>query len=321
MTSINQADGGVYILLNYVPQLQIELKVAGFDLDWTLVRPIKSKYPISKLKSEWRFLPNRLSMLKNLQQQGYVIAIFTNQKYKGQLLTTALTRLQEIMNELKQNGINAWMAAATEDNYYRKPNVGMWSLFRYTFNQPSVIGFYCGDAAGRPQDFSDSDQQLVININNTYKISLHFLLPEQVFHNSIPINFNERLMILVGVQGSGKTSLATYIQQHNPNTFVIDGDVYKNINQQLRLMKENLAVGKNVVIAATNPTQEKRQKFITDSNLPTNQIIIYWLANNGDSWNDLRDKPVPNVAINTYYSRLQLPSQTLDNIEVKEVWW
>ena len=321
MTSISPADGGVYILINYIPQLQSELKVAGFDLDWTLVRPLKSKYPISKNNSMWQFLPNRLLMLQNLQQQGYVIAIFTNQKYTGQLLQSSLSRLQDIMNSLKQNGINAWMAAATEDNYYRKPNIGMWSLFRYTFNQSSVIGFYCGDAAGRQQDFSDSDKQFLVNINNIYKIELHFLLPEQVFHNSIPFSFKERLMILVGVQGSGKTSLSNYIQQHYPNTIIIDSDVYKNINQQLKIMRENLQAGRNVVIAATNPSSERRQKYITESNLPNSQIIIYWLANNGDSWNKLRDKPIPAIAINTYYSKLEPPSPQLDKVEVHEVWW
>ena len=63
---------------------------------------------------------------------------------------------------------------ATEEDKYRKPNKGMWD---YTLLLMPLIksGFYCGDAAGRPKDFSDSD------LNFAKNIGLSFHLPEDMF--------------------------------------------------------------------------------------------------------------------------------------------
>jgi bifunctional polynucleotide phosphatase/kinase len=54
---------------------------------------------------------------------------------------------------------------ASDDDTYRKPNLGMWKFFVGTMNETVKVNleqsFYCGDAAGRvkgkKKDFSDTD--------------------------------------------------------------------------------------------------------------------------------------------------------------------
>ncbi|CEP61514.1 polynucleotide 3'-phosphatase LALA0_S03e04566g [Lachancea lanzarotensis] len=57
----------------------------------------------------------------------------------------------------------------------RKPNVGMFEEFTKDFGQKFKLEYYCGDAAGRPTDFSDSDKLFAL------AIEAKFLSPEEVF--------------------------------------------------------------------------------------------------------------------------------------------
>ncbi|SCU97073.1 LAFA_0G09604g1_1 [Lachancea sp. 'fantastica'] len=58
----------------------------------------------------------------------------------------------------------------------RKPNGGMFEEFTKDFGQKFKLEYYCGDAAGRSTDFSDSDKQFALTIG------AEFLTPEEVFH-------------------------------------------------------------------------------------------------------------------------------------------
>lgn len=60
------------------------------------------------------------------------------------------------------------------DNY-RKPNTGMLQEFYTDVGTHSGIEFYVGDAAGRKNDFSDSDKAFAINGN------INFHTPEELF--------------------------------------------------------------------------------------------------------------------------------------------
>ena len=63
----------------------------------------------------------------------------------------------------------------------RKPETGMFDEFLKDFQENMdkkvhvIWKYYCGDAAGRPNDFSDSDKEFA------KKIDVPFKLPEEVF--------------------------------------------------------------------------------------------------------------------------------------------
>ena len=60
-----------------------EAKIAGFDLDHTLIRPESgAKFP--KNKNDWMFQANVISKLKELHNSGYIIVVFTNQSPKDE---------------------------------------------------------------------------------------------------------------------------------------------------------------------------------------------------------------------------------------------
>ncbi len=68
------------------------------------------------------------------------------------------------------------MAAMADDTHYRKPHPGMWSLYQDLYPLvPASLEFYCGDAAGRPNDHADTDRRWALNLN------IDFFLPEQLF--------------------------------------------------------------------------------------------------------------------------------------------
>lgn len=58
---------------------------------------------------------------------------------------------------------------------YRKPNTGMLQEFYQDIESQNKIEYYVGDAAGRKNDFSDSDKAFAINAD------LHFYTPEELF--------------------------------------------------------------------------------------------------------------------------------------------
>ena len=96
--------------------------ILSFDLDYTLICPIKSK--LGNSADDFMFLPNRLQFL--YENRNSTIVIFTNQNYKGKKLQIALDKINNVDAQLMSYGINCWIFVATEKNIYRKPDIGMW---------------------------------------------------------------------------------------------------------------------------------------------------------------------------------------------------
>ena len=73
-------------------------------------------------------------------------------------------------------GLPCLLLAALDNDHFRKPGVGFMTLIqKYYPNFDLNTSFFCGDAAGREGDFSDSDRQFAANA------SLPFLTPEEFF--------------------------------------------------------------------------------------------------------------------------------------------
>lgn len=285
-------------------------KVAAFDLDWTLIRPVHARFP--KDGNDYAFLPNRVETLKLYANSGYTLAIFTNQGHSGIKLTQALERITNVVRDLAVVGVHPWVFAATgRGSTYRKPSTAMWQEFmkRGTFTE----AFYCGDAAGRPTDHSDDDLMFAANVGLT------FLTPEQVFPSvTVDIPQTQTMFIFVGMPGSGKTTF--YETNLLPRHWVhANQDTLKTHAKVLNAVEVALSQGKSVAVDGTNPTIAKRRDFImlaAKYRIPT--MILYFVGN-GYGRNALRANKVPDIAYNMYFKNLEEPSIVHDGVPVLEI--
>ncbi len=287
--------------------------IAAFDLDWTLVREIRGRFP--KDENDFAFLPNRIRVLKFYIENKYTIAIFTNQGYTGANLTRAINRINNILKVLLGEGINPWILAATGKNSsYRKPNIGMWQVFsQYIPNLDLTKSFYVGDAAGRPQDHNSTDREFANNIG------LPFYTPEQIFPtNQITIPDTQTMFIFVGMPGSGKS---TYYEQNlAPKGWVhANQDILKTQAKMISTVRSALASGKSVAVDATNPSFDKRKEYLMLAVQYQVPVLIIYFVRNGYGWNKLRSKPVPDIAYNMYFKNLVEPNSSIDSVPVVEI--
>jgi bifunctional polynucleotide phosphatase/kinase len=289
---------------------------ALFDLDWTLIRPIKG--PMFTTGVGWVWLPGRKEVLQQLERNGFRIGVITNQKpWPKQPLYIIQSRLVEVWTELK-----SWLQqepvilAATGNDQYRKPDIGWLSNIQFLDKSKS---FYCGDAAGRPDDFSDSDIKFAQNSG------LRFYLPEEIFpRTNIPNDLYiipRILIILVGAPGAGKTTFGSLLQQHGWT--VISSDNYgsnKNrIKTALRTALQPASPGPKVILDATNGTINGRAEYIAIGESFQVPVCIIHVLNSGNERNRLRINPVPKIAQNVYWSKFETPTTITDHVPVYEL--
>ena len=272
--------------------------MACFDFDWTLIRPMSATFP--KDENDVIVLPNRLYVLRKLESDGWTIVIITNQKKYGKYQPKFnMERINKFINMI-DFPIVALMAVGSDQ--YRKPNIGSWNYLNQLIKIKS--GFYCGDAAGRKGDHSNSDKQFALNA----KIS--FYTPEQLFpgvHVNLPSN--KSMVVLMGMPGSGKT---TFYNKHlNPMNYVhCCQDLIKgSINKLLKMVEQQMINNSLICIDCTNPQQTKREQYYQLAIKYDYIVTVVWLVRNGKDWNKLRDHPVPQVVYNVYNSKFVEPTK------------
>lgn len=307
-------------LHSHIGEIGTTNKVAAFDLDWTLVRSIRGRFP--KDADDWAFLPNRVSALKFYREAGYTIAIFTNQGYKGHQLPTMIARINNIIAALNREQLDPWVYAASSPNStYRKPVPDMWNVFHSSWSAQQAIhptvdlanSLYVGDAAGRPEDHSADDRGFA------HAVELPFYVPEQIFpNNQVVIPDTQTMFIFVGMPGAGKT---TYYQQNLQSRGWVHAhqDTLKTQAAMIATVRNALTTGKSVAVDATNPSPDKRREYINLAAQYQVPTLILYFVRNGYEWNKLRPEPVPNVAYNMYYKNLVEPTPALDGVPVVEL--
>ena len=183
------------VLYNIKPIQNDYIKIAGFDLDSTLIET-KSGNIFPKGVSDWKPKYDNTKMILNeLYNNDYTIVIFTNQKNlikknKDKEFNIKIKNIQKYFNV----PINIFVS--TEDDHFRKPCTGMWELFiellrNYNSNLKILEeSFYCGDAAGRYYDESHRDHSYVDkffarNVKQIGYENIEFKLPEDIFNQSL----------------------------------------------------------------------------------------------------------------------------------------
>ncbi|KAI5854308.1 polynucleotide kinase 3 phosphatase-domain-containing protein [Tricharina praecox] len=156
-------------------------KVAGFDLDGTLIRTLSGSVH-ARTASDWTFwsplIPARLAAL---YQSGYDIAIFSNQAGLKAPRKDTVTlhkfkrKVAAVLAGLDLPIVTVY--AATEKDGYRKPEKGMWDVVVKELQGEVDMNasWLVGDAAGRKGDFSDSDRKWAQGVG------IGFFTPEEFF--------------------------------------------------------------------------------------------------------------------------------------------
>ena len=306
------------------PNFKMNKKIASFDLDGTLVVP-KSNKKFSVDSNDWKWIFNNVpDKIKELDKSGYSIVIISNQAgiEKGkQSGDEWIKKLEDIVK-----GLNVEMKVfcSTGKNKYRKPIPFIWEeFFRKDFDSDS---FYCGDAAGRKGDFSDTDYKFALNLG------LKFYLPENLFlgkaveppeinycfnfkdknlRKKIKFNFDfnskdKEIIIMNGFPGSGKSYVSNYLKEKYGYE-IINQDTLKT---KAKCKKEAEKFMKNktcLIIDATNPSKETRKEWI---DLAKSNVYRSFTKN---------IEQIPDIGFNIYKSKYQKPDISEGIEEILEV--
>ena len=176
------------------PGFEPRTRIAGFDMDWTLVRTKSGRvFPTSP--DDWTLFHDHVApRVQALHAEGYAICVFTNQEGVSKGRVTAEALVQKFAAVGKALGVPVLCQAATHNDGFRKPCVGMWTqlesewLATHNVVVDRTASLYVGDAAGRPSsggpkrkskrkaDFHDADYKFALNLGVG-----RFAVPEECF--------------------------------------------------------------------------------------------------------------------------------------------
>ncbi|RDW74549.1 uncharacterized protein DSM5745_07211 [Aspergillus mulundensis] len=179
--------------------------------------------------------------LRTLTRQGYRVMIFTNQNnilLQQQRLSNFQSKLEELATELN---VPLVVYIAPVMNHYRKPEIGMWELM--LLEQGISVAeiadaFYVGDAAGREDDWSDSDRVFALNVGRfwnfiCFPFSFTFSLSQFVTAIACTFDYQPWLDIsktdmtplfvyINGYPGVGKLTVAKELCKLLPKAKILD---------------------------------------------------------------------------------------------------
>ena len=144
------------------------------------------------------------------------------------------------------------------------------------------------------------------------------------------------MWVLVGLSGSGKSTIATQIANENPNTIIVSSDaireeltgnyedqehneeVFKIFHNRIR---KNLENKKNVIADATNLTMKSRRAImmkVNDLEVHKVCVIIPKPFEQCKIDNKNREHPVPNEVLDKQIRRFQIPfyEEKFDEIQI-----
>ena len=274
---------GYYKKESYNSLFSKKIPIAAFDLDSTIIEPTNNK-KFSTGSTDWKFFDDNVINKLHKLNEKYNIVIISNQNGIQTGKTNKNTWKQKLFNVVSKIDIPVTILVSIKKNLYRKPNTKLWDEFIISNIKKS---FYCGDAAGLPRrkicnrelprDFSDSDYKFALNVGIEFIHRDQFIFDLKKPKNKIPIkyiNFSDiqvgkyknnkpnhpEMIINVGFPGSGKTY---YTKNYLINDYEhINQDELKTEKKCLNKCEELMKKGYSVVIDNTNPSKDKRKKFI-----------------------------------------------------------
>lgn len=297
-------------------------KIAAFDLDWTIVKPMgNNKFP--KNKDDWMIFPEVKKYIQQLYLENYTIVIFTNQGSSKFNIEEFKEKLKNISCSLNVPLITY---ISTKDGFYRKPSIGLWTLLKKNYTDKKIdidSSFYIGDAAGREGDFSDSDYKFALNIGipfysakdgviNKQQLSI----PQHPLKNisNEPSDFimstkNQEMIILVGPPASSKSSWAKKWSETNNYSIVCQDDVKTKI-KFINFINNELNKKKSVIVDRLNACVKDRSELIEIAKSFKIEVRIVWfdvpreISEHLCKYREITTgKHIPSIVINKFYSK------------------
>lgn len=323
---------------------KMNIKIASFDLDGTLVVP-KSNKKFATDSNDWMWIYDNVpKKIKELYDEGYSIVIISNQAGIEKRKQSGDEWIKKIEDIVKELNVEMKVFCSTGKNKYRKPITFIWEeFFPKDFDKDS---FYCGDAAGRKGDFSDTDYKFALNLR------LNFYLPENLFlgksdkppeinyyfdfkdkkiRKNTKFNFdfnpkNKEIIIMNGYPGSGKSVVSSYIKDKYGYE-IINQDTLKTKAKCKKEAEKLIKMNKCIIIDATNPSKETRKEWIdlSKSNGFTVRLISMTTSIEQAKHNNIYRSftknivPVPDIGYNIYKSKYQKPDLDEGIEEILEV--
>ncbi|KAG8140206.1 putative Bifunctional polynucleotide phosphatase-kinase protein [Naja naja] len=301
-------------------------KVAGFDLDGTLITTQSGKvFPISP--DDWRILyPEVPHKLKQLQSEGYKLVIFTNQLGIGRGRLRPEIFKAKVEAVIERLGVPLQVFVATNSGIYRKPVLGMWDYLCKKAMDVFISFFCCIDAAGRPanwapgqkkKDFSCSDRLFALNAGLLFHTPEEYFLGWKQALFALPdfdpravdpkaqlydppsaslISSSSELVVAVGFPAAGKS---TFLKKHlvSVGYAYINQDTLGSWKKCVALCETSLQAGKSVVVDNTNPELESRRRYTECAKKARFREMT-----------EKEHVPVNNIVLNTYKSKYVEPS-------------
>ena len=276
-----------------IGKFRLRAKMAMFDYDWTLVKPL-SNGTFSKSLDDWRWITEKVpEILQNYYNNGYCIIIISNQTRNTEM------KLQQIINVLSTLKIPSLISVGYED-IDKKPNRTMFDLIKKDKKIDMNKSFYVGDALGRQGDWSDSDRKFAENIDIKTIYSPDDLFSIKNDEKIIIKQFDKQeIIVLVGYPGSGKTTIANTFD--NKRYMTINGDIFKNSKKMIKESEKYIKNNYSIIFDATNPSIEKRKEYIdfaNSKNIPIRCINVETDITTSMFRNNKREKVIPKI---TYY--------------------
>lgn len=273
---------------------------AIFDFDWTLVKPKEGrKFP--KDEHDWQYLrPSVPAVLKKYAKTHRII-IVTDQSKEWKV-----KMIQNVIQDLDLP-ITALIHFKKES---KKPNPD-WFLANFPKFDPTHA-FYVGDAAGRPNDWADSDKRFAENLNIAFKV------PEDVFPlekttKQVLHRIEKEVIIMIGYPGSGKSTIAKSLEPFG--YYRIDGDLFKTPAKMIKEAEKHIQE-QSIIFDSTGGTQKRRLEFIQFAqkhHLPVRCLWVQTSIDDAMEQNKQRAQEggpkIPDIAFYLYRKNFEEPTK------------
>ena len=311
---------------------ELEGKIAAFDFDGTLVVQDSDEIAFKNCKEK----------LQELYKENWALVIFTNQGgvSKGKVEYEEVK--QRIERFLTYINLPIYVFIATEYNKYRKPHPGMWyEMLKELKIEKVEKSFFVGDAAGRlksgkmKKDFSCSDCKFA------YNLKIPFQTPEEFFNGKDERKWEwdgfdaerftmekgdfvlnrydgKEIILLIGPQASGKTTLAKRFCEENKDYVYINQDTLKTKAKCLKAIRDAVKLGKNIIVDNTNSSEKNRKEILDEVGENGGKEKGYWIRyvhfNVNKEFAQHLDEmrvelhnttPIPSIAFNIYFKNLR----------------
>jgi bifunctional polynucleotide phosphatase/kinase len=253
-------------------------KMALFDLDGTLIKTI-SGATFYKNLNDWTWAYDSVkTILNKLDRAGYCIIIITNQGGMTTELKLNVWR-ERIVQIEKELDVQFAIYCSISNRVFRKPSPMLFDIIKSKYTVDMKSSFFCGDACGRENDFSDTDYKFALNCgldfatpervftgDKTQKPTYKY--PELKFKKDFMVNIKKimsdratepEMIILVGMPGSGKSFIAKLFKSH-ANYVIINRDTMKT--KCVEMTHNALKDRQSVIIDNTNPDKESRKEYL-----------------------------------------------------------